>query len=93
MTPSMTERPSHPDAFGLPDKCPSDLRYTLGVNHPLILLGTSSFTASGWEGVFYPKGMWSADYLSFYVEHFHTVEVDSTFYGCPSARAVNPSLL
>lgn len=39
--------------------------------------------------MFYPKGMRSADYLSFYAEHFHTVEVDSTFYGCPSARTVN----
>jgi uncharacterized protein YecE (DUF72 family) len=59
------------------------------VSHPPILLGTSSFTASGWEGVFYPKGMRSADYLAFYAEHFHTVEVDSTFYGCPSPRSVN----
>jgi len=59
------------------------------VSHPPILLGTSSFTAKGWEGVFYPKGMKSADYLAFYAEHFHTVEVDSTFYGCPSARTVN----
>jgi hypothetical protein len=47
------------------------------------------FTASSWEGAFYPKGMRSADYLTFYSEHFHTVEVDSTFYGCPSARTVN----
>ena len=39
--------------------------------------------------MFYPKRMRSADYLSFYAEHFHTVEVDSTFYGCPSARTVN----
>src|ERR1700675_2007286 len=68
---------------------PGPFRYTLGVNHPSILLGTSSFIASGWEGAFYPKGMRSADYLSFYAEHFHTVEVDSTFYGCPSARTVN----
>jgi uncharacterized protein YecE (DUF72 family) len=58
------------------------------VNPPPILLGTSSFTASGWEGSFYPKGMRSADYLGFYAEHFHTVEVDSTFYACPSARTV-----
>ena len=54
-----------------------------------ILLGTSSFTASGWDAVFYPKGMRSADYLAFYAEHFHTVEVDSPFYGCPTARTVN----
>jgi Protein of unknown function DUF72 len=26
--------------------------------------------------------------LAFYVEHFHTVEVDSIFYACPSARTV-----
>jgi uncharacterized protein YecE (DUF72 family) len=58
------------------------------VNHPPILLGTSSFTATGWDGSFYPKGMRSADYLAFYAERFHTVEVDSTFYACPSARTV-----
>jgi uncharacterized protein YecE (DUF72 family) len=51
-------------------------------------LGTSSFTASGWEGTFYPKGMRPADYLAFYAEQFSTVEVDSTFYACPSARIV-----
>jgi uncharacterized protein YecE (DUF72 family) len=59
------------------------------VDPPAILLGTSSFTAAGWDGSFYPKGMRSSDYLAFYAEHFHTVEVDSTFYGCPSARTVN----
>jgi len=58
------------------------------VNHPPILLGTSSFTAIGWQGSFYPKTMRPADYLAFYAEQFHTVEVDSTFYACPSARTV-----
>jgi uncharacterized protein YecE (DUF72 family) len=29
-----------------------------------------------------------ADYLAFYAERFHTVEVDSTFYACPTARTV-----
>ncbi|MFY9527963.1 MAG: DUF72 domain-containing protein [Candidatus Acidiferrales bacterium] len=33
--------------------------------------------------------MKSRDYLSFYAEHFDTVEVDSTFYGCPSPATVN----
>jgi len=59
------------------------------MTHPSILLGTSAFTASGWEGAFYPKGLKSADYLSFYAERFHTVEVDSTFYACPTARTVS----
>ena len=46
-----------------------------------ILLGTSAFTAAGWEGTFYPAGMKSADYLKFYGTQFQTVEVDSTFIG------------
>ena len=31
---------------------------------PGLLLGTSSFTASGWSGSFYPIGMKPADYLT-----------------------------
>ena len=33
--------------------------------------------------------MRSSDYLAFYGDHFHTVEVDSTFYACPTPRTVN----
>ena len=53
-----------------------------------IRLGTSAFTANGWEGVFYPEGMKPADYLSFYAQHFDTVEIDSTYYRTPSAPTV-----
>jgi uncharacterized protein YecE (DUF72 family) len=56
---------------------------------PGVLLGTSAFTASGWDGSFYPRGMQSRDYLSYYATQFATVEVDSTFHGCPSARTVS----
>jgi uncharacterized protein YecE (DUF72 family) len=72
------------------EKClgPEQFRYTSAVNHPPILLGTSSFTASGWNGSFYPRGMKPSDYLGFYAERFHTVEVDSTFYASPTARTV-----
>jgi uncharacterized protein YecE (DUF72 family) len=55
---------------------------------PAIHLGTSSFTASGWERSFYPLGLKSSDYLAFYADHFDSVEVDSTFYACPSAKTV-----
>lgn len=55
---------------------------------PPILLGTSSFTAAGWEQTFYPKKMRSSDYLTFYANQFYTVEVDSTFYACPPPRTV-----
>ena len=53
-----------------------------------IRLGTSSFTADGWNGAFYPRGMKSADYLAYYSSRFDTVEVDSTFYRCPTIEAV-----
>jgi uncharacterized protein YecE (DUF72 family) len=50
----------------------------------MLRLGTSAFTAAGWEGTFYPAGMKSADFLAFYAQHFDAVEVDSTYYRIPS---------
>ena len=58
-------------------------------SEPGLFLGTSSFTASGWSGSFYPAGMKSTDYLAYYATRFVTVEIDSTFYGCPSASTVS----
>jgi uncharacterized protein YecE (DUF72 family) len=54
-----------------------------------IRLGTMAFSADGWQGAFYPKGMKTADHLNFYSTRFDTVEVDSTFYRCPTVDAVN----
>jgi uncharacterized protein YecE (DUF72 family) len=53
-----------------------------------IRLGTSAFSANGWQGAFYPKGMKTADHLNFYSTRFDTVEADSTFYRCPTGEAV-----
>ena len=53
-----------------------------------IHLGTSAFTAAGWPGSFYPEGLKPADYLSYYAQHFDTVEVDSTFYRIPPLSTV-----
>jgi uncharacterized protein YecE (DUF72 family) len=62
------------------------------IDHPYslpgIFLGTSSFTATGWQDSFYPQGMRSRDFLSYYASKFQTVEIDSTFYGTPSASTV-----
>lgn len=52
-------------------------------------IGTSAFTAAGWENAFYPAGMQAADYLTYYATKFDTVEVDSTFYRAPSVATVN----
>ena len=55
---------------------------------PGITLGTSSFTAKGWEGVFYPRGMPTRDFLFHYAKRFRAVEIDSTFYGTPRKATV-----
>jgi|SRR5882762_5864753 len=70
----------------------ADLMSKLNVERPYsepdLYLGTSAFTANGWQGSFYPKGMKPTQYLSHYAQTFRTVEVDSTFYGTPSASTV-----
>jgi hypothetical protein len=45
------------------------------VKQPPILVGLSSFTAAGWQGLFCPRGLKPADYLTFYAEPFRTIEV------------------
>ncbi|MGB7844161.1 MAG: DUF72 domain-containing protein [Candidatus Acidiferrum sp.] len=67
----------------------SDLHVERPYSEPRLLLGTSSFTAAGWEGSFYPSGTKPRDFLSFYASQFQTVEVDSTFYRTPSASTVS----
>ncbi len=52
------------------------------------LYGTSSWSASSWEGVFYPEGMPPGDYLSHYAQEFRTVEADVTYYRVPSRQMV-----
>ena len=57
-------------------------------SEPGLLLGTSAFTANGWTGAFYPRGMKPPDFLNYYSTKFKTVEIDSTSYGTPSASTV-----
>ena len=56
---------------------------------PSIHIGTSAFTAAGWEGSFYPEGTKPADFLTYYAQHFNSVEVDSTFYRTPAPSTVH----
>jgi uncharacterized protein YecE (DUF72 family) len=55
---------------------------------PSLYIGTSAFTAAGWEGKFYPPGTEPADFLRYYATKFATVEVDSTFYRSPTLTTV-----
>lgn len=49
-----------------------------------IRLGTSSWTAEGWEKTFYPKGLAAAERIAHYATLFDTVEIDMSFYRVPS---------
>ena len=53
-----------------------------------IRVGTSAFTAEGWEGSFYPKGIAPREQLSYYATQFDTVELDNTFYRTPALSTV-----
>ncbi|MBN9342986.1 MAG: hypothetical protein BGO76_01065 [Caedibacter sp. 38-128] len=53
-------------------------------NH--IYIGCSGWAYREWIGKFYPLGLKSQDHLNFYVNHFNTVEVNSTFYQYPSTK-------
>lgn len=56
-------------------------------NHP-IWIGCGGWSYADWNGVFYPDGMDSTDYLSWYADRFPIVEVDSSFYRPPTPRMV-----
>jgi uncharacterized protein YecE (DUF72 family) len=54
-----------------------------------VRVGCSGWNYDHWrEGVFYPSRCPPSRWLSFYAEHFDTVEVNSTFYRLPRRDAV-----
>lgn len=55
---------------------------------PNVYVGTSSFTAESWTGPFYPKSLPDSERLTFYAQHFRSVEIDSTWYGAPRPSTV-----
>jgi len=53
-----------------------------------ILIATQGWNYTAWVGPFYPPGTRPSEFLSTYARLFRGVEVDSTFYAIPDARAV-----
>jgi hypothetical protein len=51
----------------------SQLKIDRPYSLPRILLGTSAFTANGWQASFYPKGMKPANFLAYYASKFDTI--------------------
>jgi uncharacterized protein YecE (DUF72 family) len=52
-----------------------------------IHIGTSGWSYDHWDGVLYPPGGPSGERLGHYVRHFHTVELNSSFYRWPRAAS------
>ncbi len=52
----------------------------------IVHVGTSGWNYKHWKEVFYPPEVKTGDWLAFYAERFHTVELNVTFY-----RSVNSS--
>jgi uncharacterized protein YecE (DUF72 family) len=53
-----------------------------------LFLGTTSWSNEDWEGLIYPEGCAASDYIEHYAKVFKSVEIDSTWYRIPSAKAV-----
>jgi len=48
-----------------------------------VRIGTSGYQYPDWVGPWYPSGMSSRNMLSYYCQHFDTVELNSSYYGMP----------
>ncbi|MFH2056459.1 MAG: DUF72 domain-containing protein, partial [bacterium] len=53
-----------------------------------VRVGTSGYSFADWIGPFYPAGIEKGKMLDFYVKHFDTVEVNSTYYRIPHFRVM-----
>ncbi len=52
----------------------------------VIRIGTSGYSFADWVGPFYPSGIPKGKMLDHYVDHFDTVEINSTYYRIPHQR-------
>jgi uncharacterized protein YecE (DUF72 family) len=52
------------------------------------LAGTSGYSYKEWKGGFYPEKLPDKQMLSYYAQHFSTVEINSTFRRFPTASTV-----
>src|SRR5688572_18744179 len=51
-----------------------------------IHVGTSGFSYAHWHGLFYPADLKPKNQFTFYLKHFRSVEVNSTFYTIPKKQ-------
>lgn len=53
-----------------------------------VFIGTSGYDHPELKGVFYPADLARKDFLSFYSTKFNALELNSTFYGMPTAQRI-----
>lgn len=53
-----------------------------------LTVGTSGYSYKEWKGTFYPSDLPAAKMLSFYANHFGSVEINNTFYRMPEAKTL-----
>jgi len=51
-------------------------------------IGTSGWSYKDWTGIFYPKKLKTADWLSYYAKIFDCTEINSSFYRLPLKQTV-----
>jgi uncharacterized protein YecE (DUF72 family) len=51
---------------------------------PRAWIGTSGWVYADWRGRFYPAGLPQARWFEYYAQHFHTVEINNSFYRLPA---------
>jgi uncharacterized protein YecE (DUF72 family) len=56
------------------------------VKNKLIHIGTSGWNYKHWREAFFPKDLPTKEWLSYYVQKFHTVEINNSFYQLPTAE-------
>lgn len=58
------------------------------MKHGKCHIGTSGWNYPHWKGTFYPKGLKGKEEFGYYSRHFHTVEINNSFYRLPSDGTV-----
>lgn len=56
--------------------------------HRTIHVGTSGWHYDHWKGPFYPSDLAKKDFLDYYSRHFHTVEINNSFYQLPKVETL-----
>ena len=49
-----------------------------------IYIGTSGWNYKDWRTTFYPEKLSPKEWLAYYARHFHTVEINNSFYHLPT---------